>query len=140
MHPEGLSTRQRTKRCRITELPCIELSCTVWPSRDTCSGPQVRTAVLAHHSSRAGDPHSCMTKISLPQWFILMPILVVDKKPRFHSTKCLSQLCKLLRNRSQFLRIKMDDVCKTGTLQWTGQEAPLYMLDRYIKSLISQSI
>lgn len=35
------------------------------------------------------------------------------------------------------IHMKMDDVCKTGTLHWTGQEAPVYVLDRDIKSLIS---
>lgn len=129
-----------TKQCRITELPWIELLCTVWPGRDYCSGPQSRAAVLTHHNCRAGDPCGCIAKILLLQCFILMPVSIVDKKPRFHSTKCLSYLSKLLRNWSQFVRVKMDDVCKTGTLQWTGQEAPLCMLDRYITSLISQSI
>lgn len=112
----------------------------MWPGRDTCSDPQVRTAVLTHYSSRAGDLYGYMTKILLLQCFILMLIPVVDKKSRFHFTRCLSQLSKLPRNQSQFVHIKMDDVCKTGTLQWIGQEAPLYMSDRYTKSLISQSI
>lgn len=124
----------------MDKLPWIELLCTVWPGRDTCLGPWVRTKVLAHHSSRAGDPYRYMAKILPVQWFIVMPVPVVDKKPRFQSTKHLNQLSKLLRNQSQFVPIKMDDVCKTGTLQWTAQEAPLYMTDRYIKSLISQSI
>jgi len=105
---------------------------------DTWSGPQVGTAVLAHHSSRAGDPYGYTTKILPLPYFKVMPVPVVDKKPRSHSRKCLSQFSKLLRNQSQFVFVKMDDVCKTGTL--TGQEAQLYMLDRYIRSLISQSI
>lgn len=67
------------------------------------------------------------TEILLSLGFLVIPVPVVDKKPRFYSTKCLSQLFKLLRTWSQFICRKIDDVCKIGTLQWTGQEAPLYM-------------
>lgn len=119
------------------KLPWIEVLCTVWSGRNPDSGPQVGSAVLTHSSSRAGDPHGSMTRILSLQCFIARPIPFVEKKPRFHSTKCLSQCSKLLRKQSSFIHTKIDDVCKTGTLHWTGQEASIYVLDRYIKSLIS---
>lgn len=81
-----------------------------------------------------------MITVSLLLWFLAVPVHIVDKKPRFYSTKCLRHLSKLLRNWSHFVHRKMDDVWETGTFQWTGQEAPFYKLDRYIKCLISQSI
>lgn len=82
MHPKGLSTPQRTNRCRIDKLPWIELLCTVWPGRDTCSSPLAGIAVLTHHSSRAGDPYGYMTKILPLGCFIVMSVPAVDKKAK----------------------------------------------------------
>lgn len=100
MHPKGLSTPQKAKLCRMSKMPWIKVLWTVWWSRNPDSGPQAGPALLTHSSSRAGDSHGSMTKILSPQCSIARPIHFVEKKPRFHSTKYLSQCSKLLRKQS----------------------------------------